>query len=48
MCHLKIISFLIIKLCGQEKVWAKIQILEGTRVKGSDVKALQHQEKGSE
>ena len=46
MCHLKIISILIIKLCGQEKVWAKILLLEGARVKSSDVRALQHQEKG--
>lgn len=36
---------LIIKLCGQEIVWAKI-ILEGTWDKGSDVRALKHQEKG--
>lgn len=46
MCHLKIISISILKLCGQEIVLAKIQILEGTRAKGSEVKALQHQEKG--
>lgn len=45
MCHSKIISILIIKLCEQEIVWAKIVILEGTRVKGSDLRALQHQEK---